>query len=848
MRKAIKNSLLEIFKTIYEAHEIIKGFIDKREYENAQNLLVDCQDTAIQIGNCIEESEGEGFVTVSFLVEYCEALYEVATNLSEESSGYKVQKQLDKKIIKAENSVKNDVKVKLEVVFMPYKASMWDSLESIWKAADEDPDCDAYVVPIPYYDRKPDHSFGELHYEGREYPDYVPVVHYKTYDLEQRRPDIIYIHNPYDGNNFVTSVDPRFYTSELKKYTERLVYVPYFVVSDGVPEHFCTTAACVNADFVVVQSEKIRKQYIESFAKAYKWQMRDLEEKFIALGSPKFDCVANAKKENYPLPEEWAKLIQGKKVILYNTSVSSILNGNEQYLKKICSVLKWFLSQEDVVLWWRPHPLSVAVYDSMRNTLLNTYVKLIEQYKHSGKGIYDDTSDLHRAICLSDAYYGDRSSLVALYQLTGKPIMIQDVNVCEYDDMYVDGSFEDIFDDGENLWFTTLYYNALFKMSKENMKPQLVGMFPGKKDDAIRLYSNITKHNDKLYFAPFAAKNIAVYDLENNAFNEILVEGERSELPDCDFYSIVADGDTLYFIPYGYSAIVGYNTITKEIAYYDDWLQKIKNSKYYDAGIGYFRSSVTVGRKLYLPCICSNQIVIFDLDLHQSEVIEVIDKDYSFHGVCYSNDKLWFSSYKGQAVCMDINTKESKIITLPCGATDAEFMDVCNANDKILLYPYYADSIVSIDVNTEIAEVYQSLDSLCSAKTYNGHYMFAKCYENKIYSMDLQNEQLVIYDIQSETFDRIDICISPENAEYLFEKKLRNVENVNILTNCADTYNYNESSWYNIADIGRYFADKFNENEFRQAALKRSDVRKRTLSNSDGTAGKKIHKYIKDRC
>ena len=54
MRKTVKNNLLEIFKTIYEAHEIVKGFIDRKEYENAQNLLADCQDTAIQIGNLIE--------------------------------------------------------------------------------------------------------------------------------------------------------------------------------------------------------------------------------------------------------------------------------------------------------------------------------------------------------------------------------------------------------------------------------------------------------------------------------------------------------------------------------------------------------------------------------------------------------------------------------------------------------------------------------------------------------------------------------------------------------------------------------------------------------------------------
>ena len=124
-------------------------------------------------------------------------------------------------------SIDRDVVERKEIVFMPYKASMWDSLESVWKAADADPECDAYVVPIPYYDRNPDHSFGEFHYEGGEYPDYVPVTHYNNYDISKRRPDVIYIHNPYDDCNYVTSVDPRFYSRELKKYTDKLVYIPY---------------------------------------------------------------------------------------------------------------------------------------------------------------------------------------------------------------------------------------------------------------------------------------------------------------------------------------------------------------------------------------------------------------------------------------------------------------------------------------------------------------------------------------------------------------------------------------------------------------------------------------------
>ena len=48
------------------------------------------------------------------------------------------------------------------------------------------------------------------------------------------------------------------------------------------------------------------------------------------------------------------------------------------------------------------------------------------EYKQAGWGIYDDTPELHRAIAYSDCYYGDGSSVVSLYKVTGKPVMIED--------------------------------------------------------------------------------------------------------------------------------------------------------------------------------------------------------------------------------------------------------------------------------------------------------------------------------------------------------------------------------------------------------------------------------------
>jgi len=451
MRKAQKQQAEELISQMEEAHEQVKLYIEQGSIQLALELLKDCQTGGVTLGTLIENIEGEGHPSVLLLEEYCELVYQIYQNLEENQKKInvnKIYKLLRQKLIKVANSVKNDVPIRKEAVFLPYKASMWDSLESVWKAADEDPNCDAYVVPIPYYDKNPDGSFRKMHYEGNQYPKYVPITRYDAFDFEQHHPDMIYIHNPYDNLNLVTSVHPFFYSDNLKKYTDKLVYIPYFILGEIKPDndaaiegmkHFCTVPGVFHADKVIVQSEDMKQVYIkvllDSTNNHSEAARKYWDEKILGLGSPKIDKVLNTKKEDLEVPPEWLKIIEKpdgswKKIIFYNTSVGALLQHNEKMLHKMTSVFEIFQeNQEEVALLWRPHPLIKATIESMRPQLWIEYDKIVRKYREEGWGIYDDSSDVDRAVVLSDAYYGDGSSVVQMYQQTGKPIMIQNVDV-----------------------------------------------------------------------------------------------------------------------------------------------------------------------------------------------------------------------------------------------------------------------------------------------------------------------------------------------------------------------------------------------------------------------------------
>ena len=449
MRKEQKQDVLDFINSLHEANEEIRTALNQKNLILVQNMICECQEFAISLGENIEKMEGKGHVTISCIEDYCETLFhmfeDVRTNNINEN---KIYKTLRKQLIRIENSVNNDIRIKKEVVFFPYKAAMWDSLESVYLAAKEDPDCDAYCVPIPYYELNSDHSFGKIHYEGREYPKNIEIIDWESYRFEERKPDEIYIHNPYDACNLLTSVHPRFYASNLKKYTNMLVYIPYFILGEVEPDdqeavegmrHFVQTPGVIFADKVIVQSEKMKQIYVNEYLKfamenGFGGEHLDREyqeQRILGLGSPKVDKVWNTKKEALEIPKEWLKVIQKsdgswKKIIFYNTGITALLGGAEKWVEKIENVLKIFKeNQNEVTLLWRPHPLIENTMQSMRPWVLKRYLEIRNQYLRERWGIFDNTSDVERAVVLSDAYYGDGSSVVQLFQQMGKPVMLQ---------------------------------------------------------------------------------------------------------------------------------------------------------------------------------------------------------------------------------------------------------------------------------------------------------------------------------------------------------------------------------------------------------------------------------------
>ncbi len=430
MKKDIKEQLIQLLGTLQEAHQEIQDRFGKKEYQTVQNLLADCQESAVFIGNTIEQFEKNQEEIIHILEEYCERLFDISAALEKAGTlnGDVIRMELDGYIGDVCRRVKNEIKV-LKAVFFPYKASMWTSLESIWRAAQQDAECDAKVVVIPYYILDSDGNKKELVYEADLFPKDVPIVHYSQYLIEQEWPDMVFIHNPYDGGNTVTRVPERYYSYCLKLYTKQLIYSPYYLMgyyAPGAGDFLCLTNGAGMADKMVVQSEQVGRICVRHHVP---------EEKLITLGSPKVDAIVEGMKKPKVYPAGWEKKLGGRKVFLLNTHLSYLIKGYDWQREHPNSVdyaqwhheqvFKYSLNREGCALIWRPHPLLKAMLKS-RNlySLLDVVEEWEQQIRESENGVVDETGDYNIAFRLSDALITSRSSLVSDYMILGKPVLI----------------------------------------------------------------------------------------------------------------------------------------------------------------------------------------------------------------------------------------------------------------------------------------------------------------------------------------------------------------------------------------------------------------------------------------
>lgn len=320
--ESLKEKAVKAYKNLKDKLYYIEKEITAGNNVDAQSMLIDAQQTAIDLGTIADNVKGEGLETIRLLEQFCEALYQVYHALEYEL-GKEMEmdvKELERMLFKVKESLYKEVINRREIVFLSYQARYWGGvIQELYKKAVAESSWDVYVLPVPYYHKDYLGNALQVRDESKELAKKVPVTEYSSFDFALHHPDCIVMQNPYDEYNMATCVDKDCYSKNLQRFTENLLYIPYFTVdefskvveisyeeekcgeeecsedvsSQGEGEtlnedsaykmmgYYCNMPGVINADRVLAQSENMRQLYIEKLTEFAGEETRVIWEKKI---------------------------------------------------------------------------------------------------------------------------------------------------------------------------------------------------------------------------------------------------------------------------------------------------------------------------------------------------------------------------------------------------------------------------------------------------------------------------------------------------------------------------------------------------------------------------------------
>lgn len=354
---------------------------------------------------------------------------------------------------------------KKQAVFLPVRACWWKTMEPLWKEYSDNPEYEVHVLPIFYYDC--DHT-GAVDTENRHdertlFPKYVHVEDCEKYDFASVHPEVIVIQLPYDGNSTAITVHEFFYSANLLNFTDELVYVPYLDMdapkesgdkASAAIKVFVEQEGVVNADRVVVSSEKMARFYVDTLTLVtgketesyWKQKVSSLDDVVARLGGntegqtetdssgPDRDACSEAGDRYTGVQNEmmcsWKELLgdqYGKKVMIYYVSIAFLLRNQEKGIEKIRRSLEIFRDASDrICAVIVPQPQILTDLARIDENLWRQYCEVVGTCSNI---IYDEKGIALDYIDLWNAYYGDASPIVRECVMRKIPVMIENVDI-----------------------------------------------------------------------------------------------------------------------------------------------------------------------------------------------------------------------------------------------------------------------------------------------------------------------------------------------------------------------------------------------------------------------------------
>ncbi len=835
MRKYINKQIIDLIESIQEIHAHIAM---DNNIESKIPYLELCQQSAVMIGNILEQEKIDYSNVVLILEEYCEELFKLSQKNNIENP----------EIVKANNLI-NIVKQKIfeiqivyHVVFFPYQASMWDSLESIYIAMSKNDNFDCYVVPIPYFTQNASTKQWVEYYDGHKFPINIKIIDYKNYLLEKFKPDFAFTHNPYDEFNMVTRVKEEYFSYNLKKYVEKLIYVPYYVTTSNIVENHKNLSVYNNMDYMVIQSNVAKEN------------LKDLSyyDKLLPFGSPKLDRVINTCKTGGVVPQLWGNRIKGKKCLMLNTSIAALLYWNEVLIFKLKAFFEYISNRSDIAVIWRPHPLIDSTIDSMRPHLKPMYRALVQYFVQNDIGILDKTPDITNTIALSDGYIGDDGSSVQnLFAVANKPIFCFNYALTDVLRKEIERkiSILQLLEVDNKYYVTSDSCGGIFIIDKNLTSISYEGM-ASFAEHGESMSSLMTLLDDELYFSPLVGTVFTKYNIINGRFENIS-EKQNKEI---GAYRVINHKHKIIYLPHFSNIIYIYDTIADRWTKHSDCIEKLLstgNKTHFDADVSYCE---VVENKLWICATYTNCLIEFDMDT-ETYKIHKAGNSRGYSSFVSDGDCFWLTETGRNIIKWNKSSNIIETITPPKEFITHNNMQyrehglgqVFVVGDWIVTMPAFSNSMLKINKNTSettviLPEIFNnnlSDDNKLLSFIYPTCKFGVKLDEQYILAQDSKTGKLYKINIDKETYIEIDLKLNDQDYKQLLSDI--NGETMGFHKRSeTQTFCKHEDCFQGIEDFISNFADGKLEYLKEAQMSEISDI----AANLDGSCGEKVAEFL----
>ena len=421
----------------------IQKALSEENYDSLEDLFLGSLRLTEDLGTLIEKTKGENRQPVreviQILEEYCCALTGFYQKMAQDgmiSDPETLQSSLDR----VKKGIRANITLRKEILFLSIGPKEWTSLKPFYDDALLEENTDVYVLILTLMEKD---IFGNImngddtgsngardislqrgtelsYYDGLN-PSHV--MDYSAYDPSLHAPDKIYIQFPYDGENPCLTIPVQFYSANLIRFTDELIYIPIGNTSEfsekATTDQYTlrchlNTPGVIRSDRIYVQSENMKEQYVRSLCSFAGEGTKEVWNDRIMVSPYSYSNYAKNRRMIYCIGLNEMSEHPGT----FISAVRSRFRIFEDTQNNICVSVAFYPSERSE--WEKIDPAATDELFRMIQTLVReNRITLIRSHTSSSDDIALDF----------DAYYGSPSPFVPAFISQHKPVMISDYTV-----------------------------------------------------------------------------------------------------------------------------------------------------------------------------------------------------------------------------------------------------------------------------------------------------------------------------------------------------------------------------------------------------------------------------------